>query len=394
VDIPRARDNFAFFSGAIRHDFTECHMMGGNMSASSVDENGKPNTAAVNYTQRAPVGVAGLITPWNLPLYLLSWKVAPALACGNTIVAKPSELSPHTATALAEICHKVGLPAGVFNIVHGTGAVAGQALVAHKDVPLISFTGGTATGAIVASVAAPLFKKVSLELGGKNASVVFADADLKEAVAIAARSAFTNQGQVCLSGSRVFVQAAVYDAFVEQFVAAAKQLIPGDPESANFGAVISHGHWSKVTSYIELAKQEGGTVLCGGGKPADLPAGFEDGYFVAPTIIAGLSPTSRCSSEEIFGPVIVVHKFESEEEVLAEVNRSSYGLAGSLFTTDLKRAHRFSQRWETGMVWVNCWLQRDLRVPFGGVKQSGVGSEGGRLSLEFFSQLKNICIKL
>lgn len=224
--------------------------------------------------------------------------------------------------------------------------------------------------------------------------MVFDDADLKEAVAIAARSAFTNQGQVCLSGSRVFVHAAVYDEFLDKFVAAARALIPGDPATANFGAVVSELHFNKIMYYIGVAKQEGGQILCGGGKPESLPAGFEKGFFVAPTVVAGLSPDARCSQEEIFGPVIVVHKFSDEAEVLRYVNASRYGLAGSLFTTNLKRAHRFAQQWETGMVWVNCWLQRDLRVPFGGVKQSGVGSEGGRLSLEFFSHQKNICIKL
>jgi len=383
VDIPRARDNFAFFAGQIRHDFTEAHSNAGSGPL-----------ASLNYTHRSPVGVAGLITPWNLPLYLLSWKVAPAIGCGNTVVAKPSELTPLTANALAEICNEIGLPPGVFNVVHGTGASAGQALVAHKDVPLISFTGGTATGAIVNSTAAPLFKKVSLELGGKNATVIFDDVNLDEIMPSIVRSAFANQGQVCLCGSRILVHEKIYETFVEKFAQAVKTtLIPGDPRTSNFGAVISADHMKKVLSYIELAKQEGGTIVCGG-KRADLPQPFKNGYFIEPTVVTGLATDSRCAQEEVFGPFVTVHPFKDEAQALEICNSTRYGLAGSLWTNDLKRGHRFAQQWETGMVWVNTWLLRDLRVPFGGVKDSGFGREGGRYAFEFWTNQKNVCIKL
>lgn len=404
MDIPRAVDNFSYFASAILHDQTETHFSGSGIYTSN------ENSSAIHYTQRRPIGVAGLIVPWNLPLYLLSWKVAPALALGNTVVIKPSELTPHTAYELAKICQRIGLPPGVLNIVNGTGKIAGNALVSHKDVPLISFTGGTATGKIVAATAAPLFKKVSLELGGKNATVVFEDADIDKAVSTAVRAAFTNQGQVCLCGSRLLVQKSIYDEFVQKFVEQAKKLqvlnpyigysdkmmsspvVP--PSQLSFGALISSAHREKIESYVKLAHDEGGKFLLGGDRPENLLDQFKNGFFYQPTLIAGLSPTSPVSVEEIFGPVVVVHPFDTEEEALSLANGTQYGLAGAVFTRDLQRAHRFAHRWETGMVWINTWLLRDLRTPFGGVKSSGVGFEGGKFSFDFWTHPKNICVKL
>lgn len=378
IDIPRAVANLRFFAGAIRHESSDFHPMG----------------SAFNYTLRQPVGVVGLITPWNLPLYLLTWKVAPALATGNAIVAKPSELTPLTATALGEISREVGVPDGVLNIVHGAGAEAGEAIVAHRDVRVISFTGGTATGARVAATSAPLFKKVSLELGGKNPTVVFADADFDKAVEGARKAAFTNQGEICLCGSRLFVEESIYDRFVPALVAATRAMRVGDPAdpATNMGALVSAGHRDKVESYFDLALEEGGEILCGGRRP-DLAAPFDSGYFLEPTVIAGLAPTCRTATEEIFGPIVTVHSFQTEEEAVAGANGVRYGLAGSVWTRDLSRAHRVAASIESGMIWVNTWLLRDLRVPFGGVKESGVGIEGGRHSLDVFSQLKNVCIQ-
>ncbi len=379
IDIPRAVANFRFFAGAARHDETPCH----------------PMAQALNYTVRRPLGVVGLVTPWNLPLYLLSWKAAPALAMGNTVVAKPSELTPQTASALAEILAEAGAPPGVFNVVHGYGPEAGQALVAHPDVSAISFTGGTATGRHVAATAAASFKKLSLELGGKNATVVFADADLDAAVDGAARAAFTNQGQICLCGSRILVERSLHDRFVDALAQRAEAMRLGDPAdpATQLGALVSQAHRDKVEGYVALARHEGGTLVTGGRRP-DLPAPFDRGAFLAPTLITGLSPTCRTSTEEIFGPVATVHPFDTEAEALAIANGVQYGLSASVWTRDLQRAHRFSARLDVGMVWVNTWLMRDLRVPFGGVKDSGVGREGGRWSLEFFSEPQNICIHL
>jgi aminomuconate-semialdehyde/2-hydroxymuconate-6-semialdehyde dehydrogenase len=379
VDIPRAVANFRFFAGAVRHQSTDCHSMKG----------------ALNYTLRRPVGTFGLITPWNLPLYLLSWKTAPALGMGNAVVAKPSELTPLTASALAEVMHEVGLPAGAFNLVHGVGAEVGQAIVEHPDIAGISFTGGTETGKRVGASAAPLFKKLSLELGGKNPSIVFADCDFEATVDGVVRAAFANQGQVCLCGSRVLVERDLYDRFVDAFVERVKGLRPGDPqdEATNFGALISQAHRDKIESYAELARAEGGQVLCGGQRP-ELGGDLAAGAFFEPTVVGGLEPDSRCATEEIFGPVVTLHSFETEAEALAIANGVRYGLASSVWTTDLSRAHRVAERIESGMVWVNTWLLRDLRVPFGGMKESGVGREGGRHSLEFFSESRNICIQL
>lgn len=379
VDIPRAILNFRFFAGAVRHDETRCHAMDG----------------ALNYTLRTPLGVVALVTPWNLPIYLLSWKTAPALAMGNTVVAKPSELTPLTANALAEIFREVGAPPGIFNLVHGYGPEAGEPLVSHPGVAAVSFTGGTATGARVAAAAAPKFKKLSLELGGKNPTLVFADCDFDATVEGAVRAGFLNQGQVCLCGSRILVERTIADRFTDALVSRVKSMrvgAPSDP-ATNLGALVSEGHRAKVEGYLELAKEEGGTILCGGRRP-DLPAPYDKGAFLEPAVIAGLSPSCRTATEEIFGPVVTVHPFDSDEEAVALANAVRYGLAASIWTSNLTRAHRVAAALETGTVWVNTWLLRDLRVPFGGVKDSGVGREGGFHSLEFFSESRNVCIKL
>ena len=375
LDIPRAVLNFRFFATAVLHQASEAHITDG---------------AALNYTLRQPLGVAGLISPWNLPLYLLSWKIAPAIASGNTCVAKPSELTPLTAHRLAELSLEAGIPPGVINIVHGLGAKAGAALTRHPDVPLISFTGGTVTGAGVAANAAPRFKKLSLELGGKNPNLIFADADLDDAVATSIRSSFWNQGEICLCGSRIFVERAAYDAFLERFTAATQRLRIGDPadESTDIGALVSEAHMKKVLGYIELAKQEGGTIVAGGHRVD------RAGFFVEPTIITGLGCECRVLQEEIFGPVVTVTPFDSEEEAIAFANSTRYGLSASLWTRDLQRAHRVAAALDSGTVWINTWLLRDLRVPFGGMKESGVGREGGLHSLEFFTEAKNVCVKL
>jgi aminomuconate-semialdehyde/2-hydroxymuconate-6-semialdehyde dehydrogenase len=378
MDIARAVLNFKFFAGAVRHAATACHEMPG----------------ALNYTLRRPLGVVGLITPWNLPLYLLSWKAAPALAMGNTVVAKPSELTPLTAAALAEIIHEVGVPPGVFNLVHGTGAEAGQALVEHPDVAAISFTGGTATGARVAATAAPQFKKLSLELGGKNPTIVFADADFDAALEGAVRAGFQNQGQICLCGSRLLVEATIYEPFVAALLERVRAMRVGDPSDAQtaFGALVSHAHRDKIEGYLELARREGGTVH--GGMRPKLSPPLDGGAFLEPAVVTGLSPSCRTAREEIFGPVVTVHPFASEAEAIDIANGVRYGLSASLWTRDLSRAHRVSAGLDTGMVWVNTWLLRDLRVPFGGVKDSGVGREGGTHSLDFFSESRNVCIKV
>ena len=377
VDAHRSVLNFRFFAGILREHEEDVFEM----------------ASATNYVVNKPVGVGALITPWNLPLYLLSWKVAPAIGMGNTVVCKPSELTPMTADLMMQVIDKVGLPAGVVNLIHGDGTGAGAPLIAHSDVDLVSFTGGTSTGEKVAASAAPAFKKLSLELGGKNASIVFADCDMDSTVAGVVRAGFLNQGQVCLCGSRVLVEDSVYAEFRDRFVDAVEAMRIGDPsdESTDLGALISEDHLAKVQGYVELAKQEGGTLLTGG-TPC-LPSGFEGGNWMAPTVIEGLGPDSRCSTEEIFGPVVTLHPFSSEDEAVAIANNTRYGLAGSVWTSDLDKGRRVSEAIDTGMVWVNTWLHRDLRVPFGGVKDSGVGREGGKWSLGFFSEAMNVCVK-
>ncbi|KAL0476822.1 2-aminomuconic 6-semialdehyde dehydrogenase [Acrasis kona] len=382
IDIDRAVKNFRFFAGAIRHQETGCHTLG---------------TTAINYTVRRPIGVAVLITPWNLPLYLLSWKVAPALACGNCVVIKPSELTPMTANLLMEVVHELMLPPGVVNLVHGYGSEVGSALVSHQHVHLVSFTGGTKTGQHVNTLAANSFKKISLELGGKNSMIVFNDCDVEKAVQVAKRAGWANTGQVCLCCSRMLVQEDIYDRFVQLLTTQLQSMKIGDvsDSSTELGSLISQSHRAKVEYYVELSKTEGGKILHGGKRPAHLEnTEFESGAFLEPTLIGELSPSSRTSTEEIFGPVVVIHRFKTEEEALEIANGVRYGLCSSVFTNDLKRAHRFSDELECGMVWVNTWLLRDLRVPFGGTKESGLGREGGKYSLEFYSEDKNVCISL
>jgi len=380
VDIPRAVSNFRFFATAILHFSSESH---------STDHQ------ALNYTLRRPRGVAGLIAPWNLPLYLLTWKIAPALAVGNTAVAKPSELTPATAEMLSTVCREVGLPRGVLNVVHGRGRTVGAALVAHPRVGTLSFTGGTSTGEEIARSAGPLFKKVALELGGKNPTLVFGDADLDRAVSTAVRSSFSNQGQICLCGSRILVERTLFDAFLERFVARVRQLEVGDPLDAatDQGALISADHMDKVRGFVEQARREGGKIHCGGEPPEALPPRCSDGFFFQPTVIGGLPHDCRVNQEEIFGPVVTVTPFADEREAVALANGTRYGLAASIWTRDLARAHRVAERVACGVIWVNCWMLRDLRVPFGGMKSSGVGREGGQEALRFFTEPKNVCIE-
>lgn len=380
VDIPRARDNFKFYATAILHDAYETHDMGAN---------------GFNYTLRQPIGVAGCISPWNLPLYLFTWKIAPALAAGNTVVAKPSEVTPATAYLLCKILDDVGFPKGVLNIVHGLGAEVGAAIVEHPKTPVISFTGGTATGKAISAVAAPMFKKLSLELGGKNANLVFADCEFEEAVNTSVRAAFANQGQICLCGSRIYVQRPIYEKFKAAFVERVKGLTVGDPLEAGTrtGAVVSKDHFEKVLSYINVALDEGGTLLTGG-NPVKLEGRCENGFFIEPTVFEDLPASCRTNQEEIFGPVVTLTPFDTEEEALTMANGTAYGLAATVWTTNLQVAHRVASKLHAGIIWVNCWLLRDLRTPFGGVKQSGVGREGGFEALRFFTEPKNVCIKL
>lgn len=380
VDIPRAAANFHFYGTGILHYASHSHAM---------------ENTAINYTLRQPVGVAGCISPWNLPLYLFSWKIAPALAAGCTVVAKPSEVTPMTAYLLSEICIEAGLPAGVLNIVHGLGGKVGNAIVSHNDIPLISFTGGTVTGKHIAAIAAPMFKKLSLELGGKNPNLIFADCDYEKMMSTTLLSSFANQGQICLCGSRILVERKLYDKFRDDFVARVKALTIGNPldEKTKVGAVVSKPHFEKILSYIELAKKEGGTVLCGG-EPVKPDGEYSGGYYIAPTVIEGLPYHCRTNQEEIFGPVVTIAPFDTEDEALQMANSTIYGLASVLWTQDLTRAHRIANNIHAGIVWINCWLLRDLRTPFGGVKASGVGREGGFEALDFFTEPKNVCIKL
>ncbi|MEO1030882.1 MAG: aldehyde dehydrogenase [Bacteroidota bacterium] len=379
VDIPRAASNFRFFGNAITQFASESH--------ESVGHN------AMNYTLRQPIGVVGCISPWNLPLYLFTWKIAPALAAGNCVVAKPSEITPMTAYLLGQICNDAGLPKGVLNIIHGLGSTTGQAIVEHPDIKAISFTGGTATGAHIARVAAPMFKKLSLELGGKNPNIIFADCDYDDMLNTTVRSSFANQGQICLCGSRIFVEAAIYDKFKIDFVERVKRLKVGHPSDSNtdIGALVSQPHLEKVKDYIRIAQEEDGKVLCGG-QEVNLK-NFENGYYLEPTVIEVPTDECRVNQEEIFGPIVTLMPFHSEEEVLQMANKVKYGLSATLWTNNLKRTMRMSSQLQAGIVWVNTWMMRDLRTPFGGVKASGVGREGGFEALRFFTEPKNVCIK-
>lgn len=380
VDIPRASSNMRFFATGAIHYASEAHVTG---------------SEAINYTLRTPVGVAGCISPWNLPLYLFTWKIAPALAAGCTVVAKPSELTPMTAYLFSQLCIEAGLPKGVLNIVHGLGPKAGQAIIEHPGIPAISFTGGTVTGKKIAATAAPMFKKLSLELGGKNPNIVFADCDFEKAVRTSVQAAFSNQGEICLCGSRIFVEHSLYSRFVEEFVKQTRELVVGDPleEKTRVGALVSEAHMNKVLSYIELAQQEGGKILTGG-KQIKLSGRCANGFFVEPTVITGLNEKCRTNQEEIFGPVVTIMPFDTEEEVIGYANSTPYGLSATLWTENLTRAHRVAAQVKSGIIWINCWLFRDLRTPFGGMKQSGVGREGGWEALRFFTEAKNVCIKM
>ncbi|CAN5406440.1 aldehyde dehydrogenase [soil metagenome] len=379
MDIPRAAANMRFFATAILHQSTETHYNDGH---------------SLNYTLRQPIGVVGCISPWNLPLYLFTWKIAPALAAGNTVIAKPSEITPLTAYLFAELCVEAGLPAGVLNIVHGRGPEIGQAIIAHPKIKAISFTGGTATGKTIAATAAPMFKKLSLELGGKNPNIIFADCDWEDMMATTVRSSFSNQGQICLCGSRIIVERSIYERFKTDFVARVNQLRIGDPsEDVNIGAVVSAAHMDKIMGYINSAREQGANILTGGAR-VFLEGRCAEGYFLQPTVIDGLAPNCNLNQEEIFGPVVTLIPFDTEEEALAIANGTQYGLAATLWTQNLTRTHRMAEKIESGIVWVNCWLMRDLRTPFGGVKQSGVGREGGWEALKFFTEAKNVCIKL
>lgn len=381
VDIPRAMANFKFYATASMHAANESH--------DTIGQN------AINYTLRQPLGVVGCISPWNLPLYLFTWKIAPAIAAGCTVVAKPSEVTPMTAYMLSQLCIEAGLPAGVLNIVHGLGPKVGSAIVEHKDVKAISFTGGTVTGEAIARTAAPMFKKLSLELGGKNPNIIFADCNYEEMLATTVRSSFSNQGEICLCGSRIFVERPIYERFKTDFVARVAELKVGDPllPDTNVGAIVSKQHFDKIMSYVELAESEGGRILTGG-EQAVLSGRCADGWFIEPTVIEGLPYDCRTNQEEIFGPVVTIMPFDTEDEVLTYANSVRYGLSATVWTENLSRAHRMAAKLESGIVWINCWLLRDLRTPFGGMKDSGIGREGGFEALRFFTEEKNVCVKL
>jgi aminomuconate-semialdehyde/2-hydroxymuconate-6-semialdehyde dehydrogenase len=384
MDIPRAASNFRFYATAAMHFSSESH-------ETVLSDGGR----AINYTLRQPLGVVGCISPWNLPLYLFTWKIAPAIAAGNCVVAKPSEITPMTAYLLSRLAIEAGLPAGVLNIVHGSGPKVGAAIVEHPDIKAISFTGGTKTGEEIARAAAPKFKKLSLELGGKNPNLIFADCNYEEMLATTVRSSFANQGQICLCGSRIFVERSIYEKFKADFVSRVRDLKIGDPaaDENDLGAVVSEQHMEKIMSYIELARQEGGKILTGGNRLA-AQGRCAEGWFIEPTVIENLSHDCRTNMEEIFGPVVTLTPFETEEEVLTYANSTRYGLSATLWTENLSRAHRMAEKLESGIIWINCWLLRDLRTPFGGVKDSGMGREGGFEALKFFTEEKNVCIKV
>ncbi len=383
MEVPRASYNFSFFAEFAKYVHTEFY---------ETDDRG-----AINYVLRRPVGVAGLITPWNLPLLLTTWKVAPCLAAGNTCIIKPSELTPITATKLAEIAAEAGLPDGVLNVVHGFGPnSAGEFIVAHPEVKLISLTGETTTGQTIMRTASQHLKKLSFELGGKNPNIIFADADIEQALDVTIQSSFSNQGEVCLCGSRIYVERKVYDEFVEKLVERAKKVKVGDPldPETDMGALISEEHLQKVRTYLEIAIEDGGKILTGGKTPEHLPEKFKSGNWLEPTVIVGLNDNCRVIREEIFGPVVTISPFDTEEEVIERANNTHYGLSATIWTKDLTRAHRVAGQIEAGVIWINTWFLRDLRTPFGGMKMSGIGREGGIYSFEFYTELKNVCIKL
>ncbi len=376
----RSAQNFRFFATAAMQFASESHNMEGH---------------AINYTLRQPIGVVGCISPWNLPLYLFTWKIAPALAAGNCVIAKPSEITPMTAFLLSEICREAGLPKGVLNIVHGLGPKVGNAMVSHPRIKAISFTGGTSTGKHIAAIAAPMFKKLSLELGGKNPNIIFADCDFDKALKTTVQSSFMNQGEICLCGSRILIERSIYNKFRDALIKEVAQMKVGDPldKETKVGAIVSKMHFEKVLSYIELAKQEGGNILLGG-TSLQMQGAHGAGWYIAPTIIENLAYDCRTNTEEIFGPVVTIIPFDTDAEALTIANCTEYGLASSIWTNNLTRAHKVAAGIQSGIVWINCWLLRDLRTPFGGVKQSGVGREGGWEAMKFFTEAKNVCIKL
>lgn len=378
VDIPRASANMEFFAHAITQFSSESHAV----------------NDSINYTLRKPLGVVACISPWNLPLYLFTWKIAPALATGNCVIAKPSEITPYTAFLLSKICIEAGLPKGVLNILHGTGPEIGNAIIHNKKIKAVSFTGGTATGRKIAEISAPMFRKVSLELGGKNPALVFADCDFDKTVEELVRASFANQGEICLCASRIYIEESLYESFKNSFIQKVKALKVGDPSNKgnDMGALVSAQHLEKVKSYIALAKAEGGSLLCGE-ELIDLEEQVKNGYFLRPHVFENLPNHCRTNQEEIFGPVVSLNKFTTEDEALRLANDSDYGLASSIWTKDLSRAHRLGDQIETGIVWINCWMNRDLRTPFGGTKNSGLGREGGWDALKFFTEPKNICIQ-
>ncbi len=378
ADIPRAISNLKFFAAAQMNFPSESHHTPGQ---------------GLNYTLRKPLGVVGCISPWNLPLYLFTWKIAPALAAGNTVVAKPSEVTPYTAYLLTKVCAEIGLPAGVLNVVHGLGSTVGASIVASPKVKAIAFTGGTSTGRYINGECAKTFKKVSLELGGKNPNIIFNDCNFDEMLATTIRSSFTNQGQICLCGSRIFVQKGIYEQFKNAFVSKVRELKVGDPRTeVNLGSIVSEVHMEKILNYIDLAKKEGGSILIGGNR-LSIEGECKDGFFIQPTVIEGLSHLCQVNQEEIFGPVVTLIPFDTEEDAIEMANSTPYGLACTIWTDTIQRAHRVAEKIDSGIVWVNSWMVRDLRTPFGGMKESGVGREGGFEAMRFFTETKNVFIK-
>lgn len=380
LDIPRAASNFRFFATAAVQFASEAHVM---------------ESGTVNYTLRQPLGVVGCISPWNLPLYLFTWKIVPALAAGNCVIAKPSEVTPMTAYELSKICMEAGMPDGVLNILHGLGPKCGAAIVKHPRVKAISFTGSTRAGKEIAAVAAPMFKKLSLELGGKNPNIIFADCDFEKMIKTTINSSFENQGEICLCGSRIIIEKSIYEKFKERFIAETKKLKVGDPleEDTNIGAIVSKQHFDKINYHINLAKEEGGKILSGG-NVVKMKGRCENGWFIEPTIIEGLPANCRTNQEEIFGPVVTLIPFNTEDEAIQLANSTEYGLSATIWTQNLSSAHRVASRVQSGIIWINCWLLRDLRTPFGGMKNSGVGREGGFEAMKFFTEAKNVCVKL